>query len=37
MHLRRLDHSQKFWGLVAQQCPDYQAARRWLRENGRAL
>ena len=37
MHLRRLDHSQKFWTLVAQQCPDYQAARRWLREHGRAL
>jgi len=37
MHLRRLDHSTKFWRLVAQQCPDYQAARRWLREHGRAL
>jgi predicted metal-dependent hydrolase len=37
MHLQRLDHSKKFWKLVAQQCPDYQAARRWLRENGRAL
>ncbi len=37
MHLKRLDHSRKFWALVAQQCPDYQAARRWLREHGRAL
>jgi hypothetical protein len=37
MHLRRLDHSKKFWKLVAEQCPEYLAARRWLRENGRAL
>ncbi len=37
MHLRRLDHSKKFWKLVADQCPDYQAARQWLREHGRAL
>ena len=37
MHLRRMDHSRKFWKLVADACPDYQAARRWLRENGRSL
>jgi predicted metal-dependent hydrolase len=37
MHLRRMDHSKKFWKLVAQACPDYETARRWLRENGRAL
>ena len=37
MHLKRLDHSKKFWKLVAEQCPEYVAARRWLRENGRAL
>src|SRR5215467_2892490 len=37
MHLRRMDHSRKFWKLVAAHCPDYQAARRWLHENGRAL
>jgi len=37
MHLRRMDHSRKFWKLVAAQCPDYQAARRWLHENGRSL
>ena len=37
MHLRRMDHSRKFWKLVAAECPDYQAARRWLHENGRAL
>ena len=37
MHLRRMDHSKKFWTLVAQACPDYEAARRWLRENGGSL
>ena len=37
MHLRRLDHSKKFWTFVAQACPDYQSCRRWLREHGRSL
>jgi len=35
MHLRRMDHSQKFWKLVATACPDYQEARRWLRAHQR--
>lgn len=35
MHLRRLDHSPAFWRHVAAACPDYDAARRWLREHGR--
>lgn len=33
MHLRRLDHSRHFWRLVADACPDYQNARKWLREH----
>jgi len=37
MHLRRLDHSLKFWTLVAAACPVYQDARRWLREHGRSM
>jgi predicted metal-dependent hydrolase len=32
MHLRRMDHSPAFWKLVAGACPDYQNARRWLRD-----
>jgi len=32
MHLRRLDHSPKFWKLVARACPEYERARRWLRQ-----
>ena len=30
MHLRRLDHSPKFWRLVAEACPDYRELRRQL-------
>jgi predicted metal-dependent hydrolase len=37
MHLRRMDHSRKFWKLVAAVCPDYESARRWLREHGRSI
>ena len=33
----RMDHSKKFWKLVAAACPDYQSARRWLREHGRSI
>ena len=35
MHLKRMDHSRKFWRLVAAACPDYQSARAWLRDEGR--
>ena len=34
MHLRRMDHSRRFWKLVAAACPDYEAARAWLRKYG---
>jgi predicted metal-dependent hydrolase len=37
MHLKRLDHSPAFWRLVEAACPDYRAARQWLRANGPAL
>jgi len=30
MHLKRLDHSPKFWSLVAGACPDYRERRRQL-------
>ena len=32
MHVKRLDHSPKFWKLVAAACPTYQEARAWLRQ-----
>jgi predicted metal-dependent hydrolase len=36
MHLKRMDHSRRFWTLVEAACPDYQAARAWLRTCRRA-
>jgi predicted metal-dependent hydrolase len=36
MHLKRMDHSRRFWKLVAAACPDYQTARAWLRTYRRA-
>lgn len=37
MHLRQANHSARFWRLVAEACPDYQAARQWLRTHERVL
>jgi len=31
MHLKRMDHSPRFWRLVEQACPDYRILRRRLR------
>jgi hypothetical protein len=36
-HLEVLDHSPRFWRLVAQRCPGYRERERWLRLNGPAL
>ncbi|HEY8548774.1 MAG TPA: SprT family zinc-dependent metalloprotease [Vicinamibacterales bacterium] len=33
MHLRQPNHSRRFWQLVAQACPDFETARRWLRQH----
>ena len=35
MHLKRMDHSPRFWKLVEKVCPDYQAARVYLRAQAR--
>ena len=37
MHRRELNHSARFWRLVAAACPRYLEARRWLREEGASL
>jgi predicted metal-dependent hydrolase len=37
MHRRQLNHSPRFWRLVAAACPRYLEARRWLRTDGQAL
>ena len=37
MHLKRMDHSPKFWTLVERACPGYRDARAWLRAHQHAL
>lgn len=37
MHRRELNHSRRFWRLVAEVCPQHRAARRWLLREGQAL
>jgi predicted metal-dependent hydrolase len=36
-HLRHLDHSLRFWGLLAEHRPGYAVPKRWLREHGATL
>jgi predicted metal-dependent hydrolase len=35
MHLQRMDHSEKFWRLVAAACPGHEDARAWLKNFSR--
>ena len=34
MHLKRMDHSPRFWNLVKEACPEYKEVRAWLRSQG---
>jgi predicted metal-dependent hydrolase len=36
-HLAEMNHSPRFWAVVARLVPDYQARRRWLRAEGAGL
>ncbi len=36
-HLVVMDHSPRFWALVAEHAPGHEQARRWLRDHGRTL
>ena len=36
-HLEVLDHSPRFWALLATRCPRYREHERWLRRHGSAL
>jgi predicted metal-dependent hydrolase len=33
-HLQELNHSPRFWRLVAEAMPDYQLKEKWLKDNG---
>jgi predicted metal-dependent hydrolase len=36
-HLELLDHSPRFWRLLASRCPDWREREAWLRRHGHAL
>jgi predicted metal-dependent hydrolase len=36
-HLEVLDHSPRFWALLASRCPDHREQSRWLRRHGATL
>ena len=36
-HLEVMDHSPRFWALLARHCPDYRDQARWLRRYGATL
>jgi predicted metal-dependent hydrolase len=36
-HLEVMDHSPRFWALLARHCPDYREHVRWLRRHGQTL
>jgi hypothetical protein len=36
-HLEVMDHSPRFWNLLASRCPGYREQVRWLRRNGATL
>lgn len=37
MHLREMNHSERFWARVEEVCPDWRSAERWLKRNGSLL
>ena len=36
-HLKEMNHSRRFWTQVAQLCPNFRAAERWLKQHSRSL
>lgn len=37
MHLREMNHSERFWARVEEVCPTWRDAERWLKRNGSLL
>lgn len=36
-HRKELNHSSKYWAIVAEYCPWYKEAKQWLKDNGKEL
>lgn len=36
-HRKQMNHSKAFWTEVEKVCPDYKAAKKWLKEEGSQL
>lgn len=36
-HTKEMNHSKRFWGLVAQMYPEYKEHKKWLKEHGHKL
>jgi predicted metal-dependent hydrolase len=36
-HLKEMNHSSRFWDLVAKECPDYKVKRKWLKTEGEKI
>ena len=36
-HLKEMNHSRRFWAVVAEHCPAWREHRRWLRDHSRRL
>ena len=36
-HRKELNHSSKYWAIVAEYCPWYKQAKQWLKDNGQKL
>jgi len=37
VHLKEMNHTKRFWGLVAEYCPRWRECRKWLRDHGAEL
>lgn len=37
MHTREMNHSRRYWAHVAEVCPEFEAAERWIKTHGREL
>jgi len=37
MHLRQMNHSEKFWAEVEKVCPAWREAEKWIRRHGREI